>query len=218
MGTTTVQPNMQLSASEVAKTLTSDTTTLAGTGSIFNKTVDTTQATAEHELRDTETKAAQTAALAQAATEAKIKANLVTRPYKRTRAERVLANTQRNLDTFKTAPIGSAARLEAFVKIMDAVERDGTKDLVEMVYKFFLTYRDDAILSPLNALQGISSLEPSTNEKLKLFYDIMLQLANNQANKNRLSIDMIRSVFKNDNFVSWISSKMRHLTRGTTRV
>lgn len=135
------------------------------------------------------------------------------RTVQRTRAERIFDTTKANLEIYRTAKIGTPAKAEALAKVLDAALRSPSRSLLNLIYDFFRANRNESFLSPINALQGTTDLERITNLKLRLFYDIMMRLANNEANNRTLNMDMIKTVFKNEDFTNWISHKMRNLNR-----
>lgn len=135
------------------------------------------------------------------------------KPVRKTRAERIFDTTKANLEIYRTAEIGTPAKVEALAKVLDAALRSPSRSLLNLIYDFFRANRSESFLSPINALQGTTDLERITNLKLRLFYDIMMRLANNEANNRTLNMDMIKTVFKNEDFTNWISHKMRNLNR-----
>lgn len=135
------------------------------------------------------------------------------RLVQRTRAERIFDTTKANLEIYRTAKIGTPAKVEALTKVLDAALRSPSRSLLNLIYDFFRANRNESFLSPINALQGTIGLERITNLKLRLFYDIMMRLANNEANNRTLNMDMIKTVFRNEDFTNWVSHKMRNLNR-----
>ena len=135
------------------------------------------------------------------------------KPVRKTRAERIFDTTKANLEIYRAAEIGTPAKVEALAKVLDAALRSPSRSLLNLIYDFFRANRSESFLSPINALQGTTDLERITNLKLRLFYDIMMRLANNEANNRTLNMDMIKTVFKNEDFTNWISHKMRNLNR-----
>lgn len=196
----------QIPAGEIAKNL-------IGTGSIFTKPTDTTQAQVERAAKDEVVTQAQTAALKTAAQNTPNRKHIAERPYRKTRAERVFDIAKRNLEIYRTAANGSVAKVDAIVKVLEAVEKQPTKQLLDEIYNFFLQHKNEAFLDPMNALQNTAILDRAVNLRLRLFYDVMMRLATNTATKNSVSLEIIRSVFRNDNFTNWVSFKIRNLSR-----
>lgn len=205
-----------ISISELAKSVKSDSEALSNieneinTASVLTK-VDTSTVTKE-EVETVLNKASEKQKAA--ATEAqKFVARVETKTVK-TKAERAYDIVAEQLDVYKNAAIGSADKVDALVKIVDAVTKAAKKSMLDLIYKFFSTNKDADFLQEANALQGIERVAKTNNIKIRVFYGALRALTLTPVSKDGLNLDVIRQIFRSDDFTNWCAVKLTELTRG----
>lgn len=205
-----------ISISELAKSVKSDSEALSNieneinTASVLTK-ADTSAVTKE-EVETVLNKASEKQKAA--ATEAqKFVARVETKTVK-TKAERAYDIVAEQLDVYKNATIGSADKVDALVKIVDAVTKAAKKSMLDLIYKFFSTNKDADFLQEANALQGIERVAKTNNIKIRVFYGALRALTLTPVSKDGLNLDVIRQIFRSDDFTNWCAVKLTELTRG----
>lgn len=205
-----------ISISELAKSVKSDSEALSNieneinTASVLTK-VDTSTVTKEEVETVLNTASQKQKA---AATEAqKFVARVETKTVK-TKAERAYDIVAEQLDVYKNAAIGSADKVDALVKIVDAVTKAAKKSMLDLIYKFFSTNKDADFLQEANALQGIERVAKTNNIKIRVFYGALRALTLTPVSKDGLNLDVIRQIFRSDDFTNWCAVKLTELTRG----
>lgn len=126
----------------------------------------------------------------------------------RSKDESALDSVKNFLDIFLNAPIGSKKKANALHAILKLVLKMPKKIILDTIYDFFVKYKRAEFLNPINALQGTQDLAPTENVKLRVFYELMMKLAAGNANKNNLSLEMIRTIFGSDDLTTWASVKL----------
>ena len=205
-----------ISISELAKSVKSDSEALSNieneinTASVLTK-ADTSAVTKEEVETVLNTASEKQKA---AATEAqKFVARVETKTVK-TKAERAYDIVAEQLDVYKNATIGSADKVDALVKIVDAVTKAAKKSMLDLIYKFFSTNKDADFLQEANALQGIERVAKTNNIKIRVFYGALRALTLTPVSKDGLNLDVIRQIFRSDDFTNWCAVKLTELTRG----
>jgi hypothetical protein len=113
-----------------------------------------------------------------------------------------------NLDKYINPRTGSSERIQALAKIVDGIIKQPTKEVLDNVLAFFVSHRDDEQLQENNALKNITELDITVHHKVRLFYAVMMELARGTATKKTISIEIIRNIFKNDDFPNWVAVKI----------
>jgi len=205
-----------ISISELAKSVKSDSEALSNieneinTASVLTKAE--TSAVTKEEVETVLNKASEKQKAA--ATEAqKFVARVETKTVK-TKAERAYDIVAEQLDVYKNATIGSADKVDALVKIVDAVTKAAKKSMLDLIYKFFSTNKDADFLQEANALQGIERVAKTNNIKIRVFYGALRALTLTPVSKDGLNLDVIRQIFRSDDFTNWCAVKLTELTRG----
>lgn len=189
-----------VSAADVAKDLSAT--------AVLSKAEDTTEATAASDEAATASAEAQTAALkAAAATTATVKSPVTKRPA----SERAVETVQKNLELLRVSAYDSNDHNTAWKRLVEVIERSPKKNILDMIKVFFIKYKNDDFLNVLNALQGTVALEQSINIRVRLLYSIMTDIAAGTATRKSISLEMVRTVFKSDDFVNWVAV---NLSRG----
>ena len=113
-----------------------------------------------------------------------------------------------NLDKYINPKTGSSDRIQALAKIVDGITKQPTKEILDTVLAFFTTNRDNDLLQENNALKNITELDITVHHKVRIFYVVMMQLARGTATKKTISIEIIRNIFKTDDFPNWVAVKI----------
>ena len=113
-----------------------------------------------------------------------------------------------NLDKYINPKAGSSDRIQALAKIVDGITKQPTKEVLDTVLAFFTTNRDNDLLQENNALKNITELDITVHHKVRIFYVVMMQLARGTATKKNISIEIIRNIFKTDDFPNWVAVKI----------
>lgn len=210
-----VKDMQKLSPAEVAKQLKTPAATPPDTAhaTILSKPDDTTKAKEETAARDAEVQAQQAAELAKAADENDIKRQAFRERVNKSGHERAVDSVAVQLEIYKNSEVGSAQKVEAMQKILTTVKRYPKNNVLNTILDFFIQYKDEEWLGPLQALQGTAILDKSTNIRVRAFYEIMMELAKGTASKKTIALDMIRNLFESDDLVNWISVKMSQIGR-----
>src|SRR5574344_885270 len=101
-----------------------------------------------------------------------------------------------SLDKYINPRTGNSERIQSVAKVLDAV------------LAFFVTHRDDDLLQENNALKNITELDITVHHKVRIFYAVMMELARGTATKKTISIEIIRNIFKTDDFPNWVAVKI----------
>lgn len=110
-----------------------------------------------------------------------------------------------NLSKYINPKAGSSERIQALAKVVDSISKQPTKDVLDTVLAFFISHRDDELLKENNALKNITELDITVHHKVRIFYAVMMELARGTATKQTISIEIIRNIFKSDDFPNWVA-------------
>ena len=113
-----------------------------------------------------------------------------------------------NLNKYINPRTGSSERIQALAKIVDGITKQPTKEVLDSVLAFFIDHRDDDTLHENNALKNITELDITVHHKVRIFYAVMMELARGTATKKNISIEIIRNIFKTDDFPNWVAVKI----------
>ena len=133
---------------------------------------------------------------------------LTDKPVRRSREERVYDTVMAALAKYKTAAIGSLDRILALQSAMTGSLKQPKKHLLDAVLNFFKENKDEDSFSELNSLQNITRLTPSSRLQTEIFFRLFMMLATHTANKRTLSLNQLRSIFKNEDFLNWVAVTM----------
>jgi len=128
-------------------------------------------------------------------------------------AMRIRDLIQVNLEKYLDPKSKVADRIQALAKVVDGVSKQPKKDILDNILKFFYQNRTNELLSESKALQGISSLETTLHYKVRIFYTIMMALANNTATTKNTSVEVIRNLFRSDDFPNWVAIQLARRSR-----
>ena len=134
---------------------------------------------------------------------------------RKSQEERNLINLEAALEEYATAGIGTVKKINALSLVLQYVKRQPKTSVLDKVYKFFVEHKNDAFLSPENALQRNVILDKEVNLQVRIFYKIMYSLAKGTATRRNTNLDTIRTIFKSDEISSWVADKIRMLHRST---
>ena len=134
---------------------------------------------------------------------------------RKSQEERNLINLEAALEEYATAGIGTVKKINALSLVLQYVKRQPKTSVLDKVYKFFVEHKNDAFLSPENALQRNVILDKEVNLQVRIFYKIMYSLAKGTATRRNTNLDTIRTIFKSDEISSWVAAKIRMLHRST---
>lgn len=134
---------------------------------------------------------------------------------RKSQEERNLINLEAALEEYATAGIGTVKKINALSLVLQYVKRQPKTSVLDKVYKFFVEHKNDAFLSPENALQRNVILDKEVNLQVRIFYKIMYSLAKGTATRRNTNLDTIRTIFKSDEISSWVADKIRTLHRST---
>ena len=198
-------------ATETPKTTTVSATDVAkelSATAVLSKTEDTTDATTASENAAAVSSEEQTAALKTAAATSTAVKNPIS---KRPAAERAADTVKKNLDLLRDSAYDSNDHNVAWKRLVEVIERSPKKIILDTIKVFFIKHKNDDFLNALNALQGTVALEQSINIRVRLLYSIMMSIATDTATRKTVSLEMVRTVFKSDDFVNWVAV---NLSRG----
>lgn len=134
---------------------------------------------------------------------------------RKSREERNLVNLEAALEEYAAADMGTVKKIKALALVLQYVKRQPKTSVLDKVYKFFVEHKNDAFLSPENALQRNVILDKDVNLQVRIFYKIMYSLAKGTATRRNTNLDTIRTIFKSDEISSWVTDKIRMLDRST---
>lgn len=134
---------------------------------------------------------------------------------RKSREERNLVNLEAALEEYAAAGMGTVKKINALVLVLQYVKRQPKTSVLDKVYKFFVEHKNDAFLSPENALQRNVILDKDVSLQVRIFYKIMYSLAKGTATRHNTNLDTIRTIFKSDEISSWVADKIRMLHRST---
>lgn len=187
-----------VSAADVAKDLSASV--------VLTKTDDSK---ADATAKVAETAATQAAVQATALKAAAAEVNPVRNSIpKRDVTERAQDALARTLDILKNATSGTADHYTAWKKLVEIIERSPKKVILDNIRAFFVENKDASFLNELNALQGTTNLEPAINIRVRLLYEIMKSISQGTATRRSISLEMVRTVFKSDDFVNWVATSL----------
>lgn len=129
--------------------------------------------------------------------------------------ERNHINLESALQEYAAADIGTVKKINALALVLQYVKRQPKASILEKVYKFFVEHKNDAFLSPENALQRNVILDKEVNLQVRIFYKLMYSLAKGTATRRNTNLETIRTIFKSDEISSWVGDKIKMLHRST---
>lgn len=198
MANETTTKTTTVSAADVAKDLSA--------AAVLTKTDDTKAAA---EVKSAENAAVQAATQISALKAAAAEVNPVRNPLpKKDVNERALDTVIRTLDILATSKPGTADHTSSWKKLVELIERAPKKAVLDKIRAFFVNNKDSEFLNELNALQGTAALEPGINIRVRLLYEIMSSIARGTATRRSISLEMVRTVFKSDDFVNWVATSL----------
>lgn len=203
----------EFTPADVAKEVKASVAPNPNQATVLSKPTDTTQAQAEQAAKDKEAKATQDAAVQQAQAALEHKKQAMRERVSKSSSERAADTVRVQLEVYQNSTPGSAQRVDALKTVVNTVLRYPKNSVLNTVLDFFKTNKDEAFLSASQALQGTAILEKSINLKVRVFYEIMMELAKGTATKQSIALNMIRNIFDSDDFVNWISVKMAQQAR-----
>lgn len=118
-----------------------------------------------------------------------------------------------NLEKYADEKSSPNERIQALAKVVDGITKQPKKDILDNVLKFFYQHRGDKLFTEANALQGIAALEMTLHYKVRIFYTVMMSLANNTATQKNTSIEVIRNLFRSDDFPNWVAVQLAKRAR-----
>jgi len=113
-----------------------------------------------------------------------------------------------NLEKYMNPRTGASERIQSLAKIVDGITKQPTKEVLDTVLACFINHRDDDYLQENNALKNITELDITVHHKVRIFYAVMMELARGTATKKTISIEIIRNIFKTDDFPNWVAIKI----------
>lgn len=113
-----------------------------------------------------------------------------------------------SLDKYINPRTGNSERIQSLAKVVDGISKQPTREVLDAVLAFFVTHRDDDLLQENNALKNITELDLTMHHKVRIFYVVMMALARGTATKQTISIEIIRNIFKTDDFPNWVAVKI----------
>lgn len=113
-----------------------------------------------------------------------------------------------SLDKYINPRTGNSERIQSLAKVVDGISKQPTREVLDAVLTFFVNHRDDDLLQENNALKNITELDITVHHKVRIFYVVMMQLARGTATKKTISIEIIRNIFKTDDFPNWVAVKI----------
>lgn len=131
------------------------------------------------------------------------------RVEKRTKEEKAAAKILQYLQVYATDPIGNASRISALEQVVKTALQFPVKSNFDAILKFFKDHKDDDGFREENALQCIVMLQPESRIRVEMMYHILYSTAKGTASRKNISLDAIRSVFGNDEFVNWVGTIIR---------
>jgi hypothetical protein len=135
--------------------------------------------------------------------------HLNTKPDRQSRlAGKIKDTIAVSLDKYISPKSGSSERIQALAKVVDCVIKQPTKDVLDSVLAFFIKNCDNDLLQENNALKNITELDITIHHRVRIFYTVMMELARGTATKKTISIEIIRNIFKTDDFPNWVAVKI----------
>lgn len=122
------------------------------------------------------------------------------------RATRALNRLNDYLNIYLSSANGSNQKLKALTDLTDIVYNNPKKNILDTVYRWFVANRNSDALNPRNALQGLQTVSPSANMRVRILYQVMSKLSCGDKNI-RLNIDTIQSILGED-VAAWVSVKL----------
>lgn len=129
-------------------------------------------------------------------------------PIRRSREERVYDRVMVSLTQYKEAKVGTLDRIVAIQKVMEGCLKQPKKHLLDAVLAVFKENKDNPSWQETQALQRIATLTPTSRLQLEIFFRLFMMLATKQASKKNVSLNQVRSIFKNEDFLNWIAVTM----------
>lgn len=121
-----------------------------------------------------------------------------------TNDERAYDVVDNQLKIIESTEFGSQRCVNAWAKIVDIVQKNSKKNILDNILLFFQMHRKDEFLQEQNALQGTETLSPIVNLRVRVLYSVMRSLAGNNS-RNSINAGVVRSIFKNDDLTNWVA-------------
>ena len=123
-----------------------------------------------------------------------------------TNDERAYDVVDNQLKIIESTEFGSQRCVNAWAKIVDIVQKNSKKNILDNILLFFQMHRKDDFLQEQNALQGTETLSRIVNLRVRVLYSVMRSLAGNNS-RNSINAGVVRSIFKNDDLTNWVAEK-----------
>jgi len=121
-----------------------------------------------------------------------------------TNDERAYDVVDNQLKIIESTEFGSQRAVNAWAKIVDIVQKNSKKNILDNILLFFQMHRKDEFLQEQNALQGTETLSRIINLRVRVLYSVMRSLAGNNS-RNSINAGVVRSIFKNDDLTNWVA-------------
>ena len=121
-----------------------------------------------------------------------------------TNDERAYDVVDNQLKIIESTEFGSQRAVNAWAKIVDIVQKNSKKNILDNILLFFQMHRKDEFLQEQNALQGTETLSRIVNLRVRVLYSVMRSLAGNNS-RNSINAGVVRSIFKNDDLTNWVA-------------
>lgn len=102
----------------------------------------------------------------------------------------------------------SENRMKAWSKIIEIVVKYPKKSIFDNIYTFFKENKTAEFLQENVALQGINELDMTVHQRTRILYAVMMNIVRNTASRKNTSIELLRNIFGNDDFATWVSIKL----------
>jgi hypothetical protein len=102
----------------------------------------------------------------------------------------------------------SENRMKAWSKIIEIVVKYPKKSIFDSIYAFFKENKSEEFLQENAALQGINELDMTVHQRTRILYAVMMNLVRGTASRKNTSIELLRNIFGNDDFATWVSIKL----------
>ena len=124
------------------------------------------------------------------------------------RGVRAKDNVSIYLSNLKTAE-SVTSRVTAWQKVIEIVVKYPKKAIFDEIFEFFKANKNSEFLQESVALQGLTELDFTVHQRIRILYMVMLSMARGDANRKNVAIDLLRNIFNNDDFATWVSIKLK---------
>lgn len=109
------------------------------------------------------------------------------------------------LDQWAKMPANDPKKSDILINVVRLIQKQPKKIILDSLLEFFRLNRNKEFIDPAHALQSTQNLAPVDSIRVRILYGIMYKLSHNQATRENINLETIRSIFRSDDLTNWVA-------------